>query len=54
MKYRVDFIGYGYETVKMVIVKAGTYEEAFDQAKKLYSETNQTFEYMALEAEEIR
>ena len=49
---RVHFIGHGYESVKFIIVEAETYAEAFAKAEEWYKATGQTFDYMALEAEE--
>lgn len=52
-RFRIYYIGSGYEVVYEDRVYAGTYGEALDLAEENYKFNNWTFHYCEIEAERI-
>ena len=52
-RYRVHFIGSGYEEIRSVRVWARNCAEAFERAKDEYKARGYVFDYIEMEAEEI-
>jgi hypothetical protein len=50
---KVTFVGYGEKIIRTVLVKADTYEQAFDEARAMYKYRGWKFDWSYMEVEDV-